>query len=386
MAVYLDHAATTPVRAEVVEAMLPWLTGGFANPSGAHRPARRARRAIDDARDQFASVLGCRPGDVVFTSGGTESDNLAVQGVLDGAGGVAVCSSVEHPAVLQVIEAAGGRLVEVDAGGTVDLDRLEAALDGAVSVVSVMTANNEVGTVQPVAEVVELVRRRAPQALVHTDAVQAAAWLDLRGLMDRVDLLSVSAHKFGGPQGVGALIVRTSGALTARQVGGGQERGVRSGTHNTAGIVGAGRAMELAAAHREADATRIAGLAQRLLAGLREAIPDLADTGAAAGRHRLPGIVHVCIPGVESEALLFLLENDEVYASAASSCASGAQQSSHVLAAMGIDPALSYGALRLSLGHSSTEADIERALAAIPAAVRSLRSTDPIAAPGTVAS
>lgn len=377
MAIYLDHAATTPVRAEVVEAMLPWLTGGFANPSGAHRPARRARRAIDDARDQFAEALGCRPGDVVFTSGGTESDNLAVQGVLDGVGGVAVCSAVEHPAVLQVVEAAGGRLVEVDAGGRIDLERMDAALDGDVSIVSVMTGNNEVGTVQPVADVVELVRRSAPHALVHTDAVQAAAWLDLRDLMGQVDLLSVSAHKLGGPQGVGALIVRTRGGLAARQVGGGQERGVRSGTHNTAGIVGAGRAVELAAAGREVDAERIASLARGLRCGLHAAIPDLVDTSAAAGDRRLPGIVHVCIPGVESEALLFLLEADEVYASAASSCASGAQQSSHVLAAMGVDPALSFGALRLSLGHSSTEADVEQALAFIPAAVRALRATDP---------
>ncbi|MFA9565656.1 MAG: cysteine desulfurase family protein, partial [Acidimicrobiales bacterium] len=243
MAIYLDHAATTPVRAEVVDAMLPWLRGGFANPSGAHRPARRARRAIDDARDQFAAALGCDPGDVVFTSGGTESDNLAVRGVLDGAGGVAVCSAVEHPAVLQVVEAAGGRVVQVDRSGRLDLERMEAALDDDVTVVSVMTANNEVGTIQPVGEVVELVRRLAPRAMVHTDAVQAAGWLDLREMMGQVDLLSLSAHKLGGPQGVGALIVRNRGTLVARQVGGGQERGVRSGTHNTAGIVGAGRAM-----------------------------------------------------------------------------------------------------------------------------------------------
>jgi cysteine desulfurase len=302
-----------------------------------------------------------------------------VQGVLDRAGGVAVCSAVEHPAVLQVVEAAGGRCVEVDACARVELDRMEAALDGDVSVVSVMTANNEVGTVQPVAEVVELVRRSAPNALVHTDAVQAAAWLDLRWLADRVDLLSVSAHKFGGPQGVGALIVSTPGAVAARQVGGGQERDVRSGTHNTAGIVGAGRAIELAAAHREADATRVEALARRLRSGLHSAIPDLVDTTAAARDRRLPGIVHVCIPGVESEALLFLLEGDGLYASAASSCASGAQQSSHVLAAMGVDPALSFGALRLSLGHSTTEADVEQAIALIPDAVRTLRAADPAA-------
>ena len=273
--------------------MLPWLRGGFANPSGAHRPARRARRAIDDARDQFAAALGCDPGDVVFTSGGTESDNLAVRGVLDGAGGVAVCSAVEHPAVLQVVEAAGGRVVQVDRSGRVDLERMEAALDDDVSVVSVMTANNEVGTIQPVGEVVELVQRLAPRAMVHTDAVQAAGWLDLREMMGQVDLLSLSAHKLGGPQGVGALIVRNRGTLVARQVGGGQEREVRSGTHNTAGIVGAGRAMELTVERRTDDAARVAELAGRLRSGLIAAIPDAVDTSAGSGArtasvHRAP--------------------------------------------------------------------------------------------------
>lgn len=371
--VYLDHAATTPVRTEVVEAMLPWLRGGFANPSGAHRAARRARRAIDDARDQLATALGCEPGEVVFTSGGTESDNLAVQGLLDGAGGVAVCCAVEHPAVLQVVEAAGGRVVGVDAAGRVDLDRMAGALDDEVTVVSVMTANNEVGTVQPVAEVVEIVRDLAPRALVHTDAVQAAGWLDLREVMAQVDLLSLSAHKLGGPQGVGALVVRTRGSLAARQVGGGQERGVRSGTHNTAGIVGTGCAVERSAERRARDATRIGELADRLRGGLVEGVPGLVDTNAAAGVQRLPSIVHVCVPGVDSEALLFLLEREGLYASAASSCASGAQQSSHVLAAMDVDPALARGALRLSLGHSTTGDDIDRALELIPAAVASLR-------------
>ena len=372
--VYLDHAATTPVRAEVVDVMLPWLRGGFANPSGAHRPARRARRAIDDARDQFAAALGCAPGDVVFTSGGTESDNLAVGGVLDGTGGVAVCSAVEHPAVLRVVEAAGGRLVEVDGSGRIDLDRMGAVLDDTVSVVSVMTANNEVGTIQPVAEVVEVVRRRAPGALVHTDAVQAAGWLDLSEVMGLVDLLSVSAHKLGGPQGVGALIVRNRGALRSRQLGGGQERGVRSGTHNTAGSVGAGCAMELTNQRRSGDAARVADLAEQLRTGLGDAIPDLVETGATTRDvDRLPSIVHICVPGVESEALLILLEREELYASAASSCASGAQQSSHVLAAMGIDPALSFGALRLSLGYSTTGRDIGRAIQVIPDAVRVLR-------------
>ncbi len=353
--------------------MLPWLRGGFANPSGAHRLAREARRAIDDARDQFAAALGCRPGEVVFTSGGTESDDLAVRGVLDGAGGVAVCSAVEHPAVLRIIEATGGRTVGVDDAGRIDLHRLNDSLESDVSVVSVMAANNEVGTLQPIIEVAEVVRRRS-RAAVHTDAVQAAGWLDLTEVVATADLVSLSAHKFGGPQGVGVLVVRNRGHLRARQLGGAQEWGLRSGTHNTAGIVGAGRAIELVARDRVGESARVADLADRLRGGLMARIPGLVDTAAAAGDQRLPGIVHVCIPGVESEALLFLLERGNVYASAASSCASGAQQSSHVLAAMGVGSEISVGALRLSLGYTTTIDEIDRAVVVISEAVAQLRS------------
>lgn len=384
---YLDHAASTPVRPEAVDAMLPWLRDHPGNPSGAHPAARRARKAIDEARDVLAARLGAHPHEVVFTSGGTEADNLAVLGRHDAVGGLVVCGATEHHAVLDPVLARGGRTVPVDAAGVVDVTALADLLDEAggageaVRLVSVMLANNEVGTVQPLAEVVEVVRDRAPDALVHTDAVQAFAWLDVAGLAAGVDLISVSAHKFGGPKGVGALVVRDGARLAPRAVGGGQEGGRRGGTPNVAGIVGMGVAAELAGAGRAEAAVRVAALRDRLLAGLVDAVPGVVETGVAPGTDpaparagRLPGIAHVCIPDVESEALLFLLERAGIDASAASSCSSGAMEPSHVLAAMGVPRDLAFGSLRLSLGHASTAGDVEAALAAVPPAVAQLRA------------
>ncbi|MGZ4702362.1 MAG: cysteine desulfurase family protein, partial [Ilumatobacteraceae bacterium] len=237
---YLDHAATTPMRADAVEAMLPYLTEQFANPSGSHRFARQVRKSIDEARDDVADVLGCQPGEVIFTSGGTEADNTAIFGTLDRRGGLAVCPAVEHHAVLHAVEARHGLVVGVDATGRVDHDALAGALATAtqpVSIVSVMAVNNEVGTITDVAGVAAIVKRIAPDALIHTDAVQAACWLDLRTISPHVDLLSLSAHKFGGPKGVGVLMARSGSAFAPMLVGGGQERERRSGTHNVAGIV-----------------------------------------------------------------------------------------------------------------------------------------------------
>ena len=373
---YLDHAATTPLRPEARAAMLPWLGEAFGNPSGAHPVARRARRAVDEARDAVAAALGCRPDEVVFTSGGTEADNLAIRGVHDARPGPVACTAIEHEAVLQPVQAVGGTTVPVDRTGRVDLDALS-ALDPATTLVSVMAANNELGSVQPLAEAAAAVRERAPGAVLHTDAVQAAPWLDLATLAAPADLVSVSAHKLGGPQGVGALVARRGTPLRAQALGGGQERELRSGTHNVAGIVGFAAAIEAAGRDRDERAARVAALRDRLADGLLAAVPGAVETGVEGGdrRHRLPGTVHVCLPGVESEALLFLLDEAGVCASAASACASGAQQASHVLAAVGVPVALASGALRLSLGWTSTAADVDAALAAIPAAAARLRRT-----------
>ena len=378
---YLDHAATTPLRPEARAAMAPFVDGdgSYANPSGGHALARAARKAVDDARESVADVLGCAPGEVVFTSGGTEADNHAVLGAVRRGGGRAVCTTIEHHAVLHPVEHLGGRLVEVDAAGVVDLVELEAALvtgdgDGGgdrVRVVSVMAANNEVGTIQPLLRVTRLVSKRAPDAYVHTDAVQGAAWLDLALVAKHCHLMSISAHKFGGPKGVGALVVRDGVELEPLLFGGGQERDRRSGTHNVAGIVGLASALVATASQREDADTRVRALRDRLLDELLARVPGLHETVPRDAK--VAGAAHVCVEGVESEALLYLLEREGVYASAASSCASGAMEPSHVLQAMGVPKELAAGALRLTLGFASTDADIDRALDVVPAAVAHLR-------------
>ena len=390
---YLDHAATTPVRPEARDAMLPWLGDRTGNPSGAHRLARDARRAIDDARDTFAEVTGFDPGDIAFTAGGTEADNLAVLGVLDAVGrpdATAVCPASEHHAVLEAVEHRHGRIVQVRADGQVDLDHLAELLDDTVALVSVMAVNNESGVIADLHAVLDLVAEHAPGAMVHTDAVQALTWLDLPAATTspsgrRVDLLSLSAHKFGGPQGVGVLAVRAGTPLQPRLLGGGQERGRRSGTQNVAGIVGAAAAARTATDTRPETVARLGALRDRLADGLHHAIDGLVETAVdPVTRDRsakVAGSCHVCIPGIEAEALLVLLEDRDVFASAASSCASGAQDPSHVLAAMGVPREVAAGSLRLSLGWSSTEADVDAALEAVPGAVERLRSFAPEGTP-----
>ncbi len=375
---YLDHAATTPMRPEALDAMLPFLTDRFGNPSGSHRPARAARRAVDDARDVMAEALGCEPGEVVFTSGGTEADNTAVAGALAcRPGSVAVAPAAEHQAVLAPVEAAAGRLVGVDGTGRVDHDSLSAALGPDVAVVSVMLANNEVGTVTPLEEVVVLVAEHAPGAVLHTDAVQAFPWLDVAPAAAAAGLVSVSAHKFGGPQGVGALVVRRGVALAPLLRGGGQERDRRSGTSNVAGIVGMAAAARVLQGDRSEVVARVGALRDRLADGLLAAVPGTVETGVGGAwpnrDHKVAGSCHLCFDDVEAEALLFLLDQAGVCASAASSCASGAAEPSHVLAAMGMDRARAGGSLRLSLGWTTTEADVDHALTVVPAAVARLR-------------
>ncbi len=386
MAHYLDHSATTPPRPVAVETMLRVLNGPPGNPSGAHRFARDANRVLDDARETMAELLACDAGDIVFTAGGTEADNMAVLGVLDARGGQAVCSAIEHHAVLEPVEYRRGTTCPVLPNGQIDLDALRSILstaaaasvdDGsqAISLVSVMAVNNETGIVQPIAEVARLVRELARNAVLHTDAVQALSWLDLRNIAPHVDLLSLAAHKFGGPQGVGLLMVRRGTPLAARTIGGGQERERRSGTQNVAGIAA------MVAAAVEADATRAdmvqrtSAMRDRLVAQLQATVPGTHVSGVIDGvePERVAGIAHLCFDDIESEALLFLLEKHDVFASAASSCASGAMEPSHVLAAMGLPRELAFGSLRLSLGYSSTDADVDAAIAAVGPAVARLR-------------
>jgi cysteine desulfurase len=379
---YLDHAATTPLRPEALEAMLPFLQGSFGNPSGQHAAARAAKTAIEEAREQVAAALGAEPAEIVFTGGGTEADNLAIKGAARsgrdrGFGDGVVTTAIEHHAVLHSCDRLardGFRVtkVGVDAGGVIDLDRLSAALDEHTTVVSVMLANNEVGTVQPLAEVAALVGERSPRAVLHTDAVQAAAWLDVATAGRDAALIAVSAHKFGGPKGVGALVVRHGARLVPVIDGGGQERDLRSGTHNVAGIVGMAAALTATVDRRSEEMPRVAALRDRLAAGIAAGLPGGGVRSNGDPARKLANNCHLAFPGVEAEALLLLLDRDGVCASAGSSCASGALEPSHVLAAMGLPADVARSSVRLTVGWPTTEADIDEAVGVITAGVERL--------------
>ncbi|MBV8959809.1 MAG: cysteine desulfurase [Actinobacteria bacterium] len=368
---YLDNAATTPLHPEALAAMLPFLGDRFGNPSGVHAVARDARAALEEARDLVADCLGARPGEIVFTGGGTEADNLAITGLHARRGGTVVCPASEHHAVLHTVASLGGRVVPVTADGIVDFDALADALDDDVSVVSVMLANNETGTVQPLADIGALLREHAPNAVLHTDAVQAFPWLDVATLAASAPLVAVSAHKFGGPKGVGALVVREGVAVDPVIHGGGQERDRRSGTHNVAGIVGMAAAMRVTVEERERTVARVGTLRDRLADGLLAAVPGTRETGDRAAK--VAGNCHLRFEGIESEALLILLDEAGVCASAGSACTSGAIEPSHVLTAMGIDSADALSSVRLSLGPTTSDDDVDLALKVVPEAVARLR-------------
>jgi len=370
--IYLDHAATAPLRAEARGAMERHGDMVFANPSGAHRASREARTAIDEARDSVAGAIGCAPGEVVFTSGGTEGANSAVLGAVRRHGGTAVCAASEHHAVLHCVEHVGGEVVAVDATGRVDLDHLSSVLAARndVSVVSVMAVNNETGVVNDLAAVSQVVRQHAPGAVLHTDAVQAACWLELAPLWERVDVLTLSAHKFGGPKGTGIMAVREGVHLEPLLMGGGQERDRRSGTQNVAGIVGTAAALETTVRDRAVECARLGALRDEMTGRITAALACATET--AAGAPRIPGTAHLCFEGIENEELLYLLDLEGVCASAASACASGAMEPSHVLAAMGIPRERVRGSLRLSLGHTTTAAEIAEATGIIVAAAQRL--------------
>jgi cysteine desulfurase len=378
---YLDHAASTPMRPEAVAAMLPFLSDHPGNPSGGHAVARAAKTALEEAREVVAGILGCAPNEAVFTGGGTEADNLAVKGgarVQRAAGrdGV-VTSAIEHKGVLAAADrlaTEGFRVatVGVDRGGVLDLDQLDAALDEQTAVVSVMLVNNEVGTIQPLTEVAARVRARAPHSLLHTDAVQAVPWLDVARSTADFDLIAISGHKFGGPKGVGVLVVRDGVKLQPEIEGGGQERGLRAGTVNVAGVVALATALRITHERRASDLARVRTLRDRLVSGLAESVPDITFNGDPA--HKVDGSCHVTFAGTESEALLVNLDAAGVFAAAGSSCSSGATDPSHVLAAMGMSRADALASVRFSLGYASTNSDVATALDVVPRAVAQLRS------------
>jgi cysteine desulfurase len=368
---YLDHAASTPMRREAIDVMLPFLDQQFANPNGSHRFARQARHALDDAREVVAGVVGCAPGEVVFTGGGTEADNTAILGVVARHGGTAACSAVEHHAVLHAVEHVGGRVIGVDRSGRIDLEQVAVVVDADVSVLSVMAVNNEVGSITDIAEVAGVARRANSSVVVHTDAVQAACWLDLRTITPHVDMMSLSGHKFGGPKGIGVLVCRGRVSFDPLLIGGGQERERRSGTQNVAGAVALAEALRLTDAEREHENARLAELRDRLVGQLCSQLTDVRET--VPPHDKVAGSAHVCIRGIENEALLYLLDEGGVCASAASACAAGAMEPSHVLAAMGVEREWAEGALRLTLGRTTTTADIDHAVAVVVAAVQRIR-------------
>ena len=378
--VYLDHAATTPVRSDVLEAMLPYLnSGSFGNPSSAHRFGRAARAGLEQARKEVAAALGAEPSQVVFTSGGTEADNLAVIGAAlaarhQGRPMLAAVSAVEHKAVLaaahQVAHLGGEEIVlAVDSDGLLDRHGLEAALVRRPAVVSVMWVNNETGVRQPVEEIA----RRCADAgvLLHSDAVQAFGKVPVALHDLPCTLLTISGHKIGAPKGIGALIVRDRKAVEAIIHGGGQQFGIRPGTENVAGAVALGRAAALAAAEQSAEAARLAALRDSLIERLRAVVPDLVVHGLSAPR--APHVLNIGIPGTDSEALLMHLDLAGVAASGGSACSTGAMEPSHVLTAMGVPRALALGSIRLSLGHETRAEDLDRVVEVFPKVVEKVR-------------
>jgi len=378
--IYLDNAATTPCRPEVIEAMVPYLGERGYNPSSLHAEGRAARAAVDGARRRVAAALGAAPREIVFTGGGSEADTLAILGTaraLGARGAHAVTVATEHHAVLRSFEALEEEgwsvtWLGVDEHGRVDPAAFAEALRGDTVIASVMLANNEIGTIAPIADLAALARARG--VVFHTDAVQGSGYLQVDVAELGVDLLAISAHKFYGPKGVGALYVRGGTALAPLVLGGGQEFGLRSGTENVAGIVGLATALDLAVAEREATAARVRALRDRLEAGIAAAFPGAVVHGA--GAPRLPNNCNVGFPGVDGEALLIALDLEGIAVSAGSACTAGATVRSHVLAALspsGDAEGGRGGVVRFSLGRDTTAEQIESVLARLPGIIANMR-------------
>ena len=380
--IYLDYAATSPMLPEVLEAMMPYLTGSFGNPSGVYATGREARKAVEQARRQAAEFLGAEPSEILFTSGGTESDNMAIRGAMLAAaekGRHLITDAIEHHAVLHTCEALEKQGFEAtylqpDREGVIAPESVRKAIRADTVLISVMTVNNEIGTVEPVSEIGRIAREAG--VLFHTDAVQAAGMMRLDVRQTGADLMSLSAHKFHGPKGIGCLYVRRGTRLDGILSGGAQERGLRPGTENVAAIVGMGAAMEIARRDMDAALARIRRLRDRLITRVLSDVPDSFLNGPepdAAGEKRAANNAHFSFAGIDGEALLLRLDLAGIAASAGSACTAGSMEASHVLKAVGLDDGRIRSGIRLTLGRETTEEEIDQASAAIAAIVADLR-------------
>ena len=380
--IYLDHAATTPTRPEVVETMLPYFSDAFGNASSIYSYGREARGAVEEARTKVAELIGARSEEIIFTGGGTEADNHALKGVAyanERKGNHIITTSIEHHAVMEVckfLERRGFRITRlpVDKYGLVDPDDVKRAITDKTILISVMHANNQVGTIEPVEEIGKIAREAG--VYFHTDAVQTVGHIPVNVDKLKVDLLAISAHKFYGPKGVGALYVRKGTKLVSLMHGGEQEKRRRAGTENVPAIVGLGRAVELAGQEMGKEAERLAYLRDKLIKGLVEKIDHIRLNGHPT--RRLPNNVNVSVEFVEGESMLLNLDLEEVCASTGSACSSASLEPSHVLLALGLPPEQAHGSLRFTLGRENTEADVERVLEVLPGIVARLRAMSPL--------
>jgi len=377
--VYLDHAATTPVRPEVLDVMMPFFGPRFGNPSSVHKWGREARTALDEARERVANCLGASPDEICFTSGGTEADNIAILGAWrarrDAGRNAIVTTPVEHKAVLESVhhatrEGAIERVCAMTPDGVVDVESFAALAGTDAAIASVMWVNNEIGTVQPIQELAKRATRAG--VLFHTDAVQALGKIAIDAKAVPFDMLSVSGHKIGAPKGIGAMFIRRGTVIEPLFHGGSQDRGRRPGTENVASVIGFARAAELAVAEREEECARLTRLRDQLEAAILARVPDAVIHGRGAPA-RAPHIVNVSVPGVDSESMLMALDLRGIGCSAGSACQSGSIEPSHVLSAMGVDPELASSAIRMSLGALTTDAGIARVAEVFPTLVEKAR-------------
>lgn len=380
--IYLDNAATTKLSSEALDSMMPYLTVGYGNPSSIYSIGRESRKAIESAREQVSKALNCDPNEIYFTSGGSESDNWAIKGAAftnENKGKHIITTSIEHHAVLHTckyLEKYGFEItyLPVKSNGIIDINDLKKAIRKDTILISIMYANNEIGSIQPIKEIGEIAKEN--NIYFHTDAVQAIGNIPINLKELNIDLLSLSAHKFHGPKGVGVLYIRKGVKISNMIHGGGQEKNMRAGTENVAGIVGLGKAIELATIDIEKKSKYLITLRERLIKGIMESIPDTILNGDPI--NRLPGNVNVCFKYIEGESILLMLDMKGICASSGSACTSGSLNPSHVLLAIGLPHEIAHGSLRLTLSEENTQEEIEYVLETLPPIIQNLRNMSPL--------